>query len=749
MQPRNHSLLLGTITLAVLSGCNFSSPWGSSSGGAEYGATAAGSGSGGATTPPKSGVGGESGTNGSDDTVFASSSTSLMSVTVGASQTLAVTFTSSDGLATTGFGISASLGTLPAGWSGPAQFTCALVQAGSDCVLNLTYAPSAAASGTLTLDYIYVDNAGLSKVPGGTISIPFQAVAANNVFATAFPSGQVNAAVGSGSQSVIVNFATDTSNATLDEAATSLSVTTDLTALPSGWSSAATSFSCAIVITGNGCQLALAYAPSAAGRGVLTLDYSYMDDGGAPRTGTINIPYSNTSADTVAAAASPAGEITAVKGGAQAVAVTFTTDDGRAASNLLVTTRLSALPAGWHSGAGSFTCGSVSTGNGCQLGLTYAPTALGSGTLSLNYAYTDDSGAAQTGTLDVPYTATTNDNVAAIVSPSGQVNGVASYMGSPNVSVPVSIVFNTDDGRLATALQLTSSLAALPAGWTSSSGSSFACTSVSSGSTCELGLIYDPTAAGTGTLMLNYSYKNNANQAKTASVSIPYRATTDDSIVGTPNQPSVAVITGSSTAVTVTFATDDGNPASNLAITSGLSPLATGWQSTDTTFSCATVSDGTVCQLPLTYAPTAVGNGTLSLGFSYSNDAGMTKTGTASILYRANSNDTIGAVANPPSPVTLAVGSGPQPVTVTFTTSDGAPATSLSVTSGLASLPAGWSGPASFTCPTVSGTAPPCQLPLTFTPGMGDSGTLQIDYAYTNNAGTAETGSVSISYDAT
>jgi hypothetical protein len=197
--------------------------------------------------------------------VIAAASTSLMSVAVGASQTLSVTFNSSDGLAITGFGISGSLGTLlPAGWSGPATFTCPLVSTGSGCVLNLTYAPTATDSGTLTLNYIYVDNAGLSKVPGGTISIPYQAIAANNVVATASPSGQVNAAVGAGMQSVSVTFTTDTGNATLDAAASNLSVTTDLTSLPSGWSSAASSFSCALVSSGNGCQLMLSYAPTAA-----------------------------------------------------------------------------------------------------------------------------------------------------------------------------------------------------------------------------------------------------------------------------------------------------------------------------------------------------------------------------------------------------------------------------------------------------------------------------------------------------
>jgi hypothetical protein len=206
----------------------------------------------------------------------------------------------------------------------------------------------------------------------------------------------------------------------------------------------------------------------------------------------------------------------------------------------------------------------VSTGNGCQLTLTYAPTALGNGTLTLNYAYDDDTGVAQTGTFDLPYEATTNDNVTATPSPTGQINAVIG-MGTQNVAV----VFTTDDGRLATDLQ---SRAASPlcrrAG--ASSASPFSCATLSSGNGCQLNLTYSPQAVAAGTLTLNYSYKNNANQTKTGSFAIPYRATTNDTIVGTPSQNPLAVITGTSTPVTVTFATDDGYPASTL-ITSGLS----------------------------------------------------------------------------------------------------------------------------------------------------------------------------------
>jgi hypothetical protein len=752
MQLVHRSILIGAAAFVLLSGCDFSSPWGSSSGGSAYGVPSTSGNSGGGTgtggtgggTGPVGGVGGEGSTQGTDDTVMAASSTSLVSVAVGASQTVSVTFNSSDGLAITGFGVSGSLGTLPAGWSGPRTFTCPLVSTGSGCVLNLTYAPTAADSGTLALTYIYVDNAGLSKVPGGSVNIAYQAIAANNVVATASPSGQVNAAVGAGMQSVSVTFTTDSGNATLDEAASNLTVSTDLASLPAGWSSAAPSFACALVTSGNGCQLMLSYAPTVRGSGTLTLDYGYTDDTGASRTGVLQIPYSTTTANTVTGTASPAGQITAaIKGGSQSVAVTFDSDDGKTATKFLVTTALGSLPAGWHSAAGSLQCASVSTGNGCQLMLTYAPTALGSGTLALNYAYDDDTGVAQMGTLDVPYEATTNDNVTATPSPTGQINAVVG-----NGTQPVTVVFTTDDGRLATDLQITSGLAALPAGWTSGANP-FACTTVSSGNGCQLTLTYNPLAGAAGTLTLGYRYKNNANQTKTGSLAIPYRATTDDTIAGAASpSASLAVITGTSTPVSVSFATDDGAPASDLTITSGLSALPAGWTSSATTFSCATVSDGTVCRLPLTYAPTVIGSGTLTLGFSYTNDAGYAKTNTVSLMYRANSEDTVGATVGPAPTITASVSAGiPASVSVTFASSDAAPAVPLSVTSGLTTLPSGWTGPASFTCPTVSnGTI--CQLNLSYAPTGTGSGSIQLNYQYNNNDGSAATGTATVSYSA-
>ena len=624
MLPRHRSLVTGVLSLLLLAGCGSSSTSSTrgtvDTSGSGTG-TSGGNPTGGSPGNPIASGGGLTGT--IDKVAWTASVGGVVSAVVGSSRTLSIAFTSSDGNAISGFGISNSLGTLPAGWTGPSSFTCALVSTGSGCVLNLTFTPTSIQTGSLTLDYVFVDDATLPST-GGTLTIPYSSTAHDNIDASTTPTGQIISAVGD-NQMVTVNFTTDDGNA-----ATALTLTSDLTALPSGWSSTATAFSCAIVSTGSGCQLALSFAPSAASRGTVTLNYSYMDDSGAAKSGAVNIPYAATSQGDVAAAASPAGQINAIeKTGGQAVAVNFTTDNGASAAGLYVMSDLAALPPGWTSASKSFSCGSVSTGNGCELHLTYAPAALTSGTLVLNYAYDDSTGMAKTGSLNLPYAATTNDNVTGTASPTGQINAVVG-MGAQAVSV----TFTTDDGRTATALQLTSNLAALLPGW-SSTDTSFACSSVTTGNGCQLPLMYVPTAAGSGTLVLAYKYKNNAGMARNSTVNIPYRATTNDNIVGTPNPSPLAVAVASSTPVTITFATDDGNVANNLSVTSDLGALTSGWSSAAGSFACANVSTGTACQLVLTYAPSSAATGNLSLTYSYDDDSGMHKTGSVGIPYTA------------------------------------------------------------------------------------------------------------------
>lgn len=331
------------------------------------------------------------------NTIVVSRSTvgTITAVANGGSRNLTLGFNSSDSRPISNLHVT-GLSTLPAGWSGAAAFDCATVGSGNGCVLNLTYAPAAFASGTFTLTYTYTSIAGNSA--SGSIDIAFAATVANNVVATASPAGQV-AGIVNATRSVVVTFATDDGNP-----ASGLVLTSDLAALPTGWSSNGATFGCASVAGGGACQLSLDYTPVAIGGGTLALDYSYLDNSGVAKSGTLNIPYSATSDNNVIATASPSTPLnTRVGDLAQTVTLTFATDDGNAANAFTIT---SPLPSGW-SGATGVTCGGVIVAGGCQVPFSYAPTASASGTFTVTYSYSDNSGVAKTGSVDIGYSAKT------------------------------------------------------------------------------------------------------------------------------------------------------------------------------------------------------------------------------------------------------------------------------------------------------------------------------------------------------
>jgi hypothetical protein len=542
----------------------------------------------------------------------------------GGSQAVQLTFTTDDGAPATQLAVTTDLTALPAGWSaGTRSFACATVSTGSGCQLALMFAPTKViAAGSLTLEFSYTDNSGQAKT--GTAVVAYSSTEHDNVVATASPTGQITAVAGGGAQPVTVTFTTDDGNP-----ATGLTVTTDLASLPAGWSSSAHTLSCTRISTGNGCQMAMNYAPTAGGSGALTLQYSYTDNAGAAKNGTLTIPYTATTHDNVAGTAAPSGQVSAVVGaGAQAVSVTFNTDDGNVATNLVLTTALNALPTGWSSGVQSFSCGNVSTGAGCHLNLSYAPNAAASGTLALHYSYADNAGTARTGTVNVPYVATAHDNVVGTASPAAPISVLV------NGSQPLGVTFTTDDGNPATQFSVTSGLSSLPVGW--SGPGSLSCASVTSGNGCQLSLTYAPMSVAAGTVSIGYAYTDNAGAAKTGTVSIPYSATVHDNVVGaaSPAGP-IHVAVNSSQTATVSFTTDDGNSASAFSVTTDLTALPGGWTSLPTSLACASVSTGTGCELALTYAPTASDSGTLTVNFSYVDNAGTQKTGTASIAYSA------------------------------------------------------------------------------------------------------------------
>jgi len=110
--------------------------------------------------------------------------------------------------------------------------------------------------------------------------------------------------------------------------------------------------------------------------------------------------------NTVTASAAPAGPVQVIVGQSRSVAITFAASEGRQATGLRVTSALAGLPAGWSSASTEFTCATVGQDGACKLDLTYAPTAAApSGTLTLDYAYTDSAGQARTGSFALGYQA--------------------------------------------------------------------------------------------------------------------------------------------------------------------------------------------------------------------------------------------------------------------------------------------------------------------------------------------------------
>jgi hypothetical protein len=319
--------------------------------------------------------------------------------------------------------------------------------------------------------------------------------------------------------------------------------------------------------------------------------------------------------------------VKAVVGASAAVAVVFTTNNGVPVSNVQVD-NLTQLPAGWTASSSAFSCTQAATGNGCMLNLKYQPTAVTSGSVPLAYAYNDDAGVAKSGTVTIPYAATSMDNAVASVSTVGQITVAASSAPQPQ---PVTVTFTTDDGNQATNLQITSGLSALPAGW--SGAGAFSCATFATGSGCQLGLAFAPTTTTAGTITLGYSYADNSGASKSGTVSIPYLATGDNNVVAStsPGGQVVGPVNSGSQPVTVTFVTDNTLAATNFSL--NLATLPTGWTSAANSLSCASVTTGTGCQLQLSYAPTAATTGTLSIGYSFTSNTGDPKTANVSIPY--------------------------------------------------------------------------------------------------------------------
>ena len=290
--------------------------------------------------------------------------------------------------------------------------------------------------------------------------------------------------------------------------------------LPPGWSmpEAQADARCARVDTAGACEAKLIYAPSAvAPLSILTLPYAYQNGAGKVGAGSVTIAYSALPANSAVATVSPAGPVRGVTGTAASVALTFTTNDGSAASGLHVDSDLSSLPAGWTSASPGLDCPSFSSGNSCKVALTYAPAAsTPTATLDLRYHYKDSSGKAQSATASIAYSAAAPNTVTVSASPAGRI------LVKPGSSQDTVLSFLPSDGVAASAVRITSDMGALPAGW-SVKASTLPCAQAGADGACKLTLSYAPDDKQLpGTLSLEYAYANAVGENLTGKASLDY-----------------------------------------------------------------------------------------------------------------------------------------------------------------------------------------------------------------------------------
>jgi hypothetical protein len=107
-----------------------------------------------------------------NDNIVGTPNPTTVAAVTGTTNPVTVTFTTDDGNFASG--LAADLSTLPLGWSAASSsFNCVSVSVGTACQVSLTYAPMAAAAGTLAFGFTYVNSAGTTK--SGTVSIPYTA----------------------------------------------------------------------------------------------------------------------------------------------------------------------------------------------------------------------------------------------------------------------------------------------------------------------------------------------------------------------------------------------------------------------------------------------------------------------------------------------------------------------------------------------------------------------------------------------
>jgi hypothetical protein len=300
--------------------------------------------------------------------------------------------------------------------------------------------------------------------------------------------------------------------------ATALALDMPAGGLPAGWSIAGSRMRCEQVDVDNLCQIALAYAPTAAEQpSVVSFPYSYRNNRGEAGAGSIAIAYRALPVNAATTALLPAGPVKGVVGKTVTVLLSFGTNDDSPATDLHLDTGLAALPAGWTSPAAGLDCANFGAGSTCRLALIYAPaSAAPASALGIGYRYRDSSGKQQTATATIDYSAVAANTVGVSLDPAGVVRARA------GASQQVKLAFSPSDINPASKLRLLTDTGKLPAGWTVKD-STLPCEKVDGSGGCGMTLVYAPGPdQPAGTLAIDYAYTDAAGRELAGATALSY-----------------------------------------------------------------------------------------------------------------------------------------------------------------------------------------------------------------------------------
>lgn len=197
----------------------------------------------------------------------------------------------------------------------------------------------------------------------------------------------------------------------------------------------------------------------------------------------------------------------------------------------------------------------------------------------------------------------------------------------------------------------------------------------------------------------------------------------------------------------LSFATNDGSPATDLHVDVLPVTLPAGWASASAALDCANFGAGAPCQLALSYTPAAATPASvLAIDYRYKDSSGMQQTATATVDYSTVAPNTVIASQSPAGLIRASAGTSQQ-VTLHFAPSDGSAASGLRLTTDAGRLPEGWTVKAStLPCATVVMNGS-CWITLSYAPVADQPpGKLDMNYAYDDATGRELTGRATIAY---